>query len=167
MLESIEMLERLANPEEPPLSLGELERIRLAFMKPSSDKGDLREKLQGMAIAFQGRGDLSEWPFEILDAIDECFVNQYMKNGEISTSLFVVDSAANTNNFIAYCDAVDQRLRNSGFDRPRYACEYFAYFSIWQVHGYTFPVPLGTQSVMRSLEMVSNKFETGFIEVRI
>jgi hypothetical protein len=165
MIESVEMLERLANPEAPPLTLSEIEKIRVEYMNPTSNKEELRKKLEGMAIAFRGRGDLSEWPFEILDAIDECFVEHYMKNGEISTSLFVVDSAANLNNFSAYCDAVDQRLRNSGFDRPPYVREYFAYLSIWQVHGYSFPVPLGTRSVIRALDSLSTGFESGFTEV--
>jgi hypothetical protein len=166
MLESIELLERLANPQKPPLTLADLESIRTAFMDPSSDKAELRRQLEGMATAFQGRGDLSNWQFEMLDAIDECFIEQYMKNGEISTSLFAVDNAANINNYCTYCDAVDQRLRSSSGDRPRYAREYFAYSSIWQVHGYPFPVPLGTQSVMRALDMLASEFRPGFTEVR-
>jgi hypothetical protein len=166
MLESVEMLERLANPQPPPLSLAELERIRSAFMSPSSDKVDLRRQLEGMALAFEGRGDLSRWQFEMLDAIDECFIDNFMKNGEVSTSLFAVDNAANINNYSKYCDAVDQRLRSSAPDRPEYAREYFAYLSIWQVHGYPFPVPLGTQSVMQALDTLATDFRPGFVEVR-
>jgi hypothetical protein len=166
MMESIEMLERLANPQKPPLSVEELQKIRVAFMDPSSNKVELRRKLEGMAEAFQGRGDLSQWHFEMLDAIDECFVEHYMKKGEISTSLFVPDSPANINNFLAYCNAADEKLRGKVSQRPKYAREYFAYLSIWQVQGYSFPVPLGTQSVMRALSLLADEFQPGCAEVR-
>ena len=165
MMESIEILERLANPQKPPLSLGELQKIQRAFVDPSSDKEELRRKLEGMAEAFQGRGDVSEWQYEILDAIDECFVDQYMKNDEILRSLFVPNDAANLNQFGAYCDAVDQQLRIKEKGRPRYAREYFAYFSIWQVQGYAFPVPLGTQSVVRAVNLLAKEFRLGLSEV--
>lgn len=165
-MESIEMLERLANPEKPPLSIGELEKIREAFMDPTSDKKELRSKLEGMADAFRGRGDLSEWHFEMLDAIDGCFIEHYMPNGEISTALFMPDSPANTDAFGAYCEAVDQKLRGKVFQRPKYAREYFAYFSIWEMQGYSFPVPLGTKSVVQAVNMLSSEFNPGFVEVR-
>jgi hypothetical protein len=165
MLESIEILEHLANPNKPPLSVGELEDIRIAFLDPDSDKDALRESLKGMTTAFQGRGDVSEWHYEMLDAIDECFVDQYMKTGEISTALFVPNSAANLNDFSAYCEAVDQKIRSNGSQRPKYAREYFAYFSIWQMQGYSFPVPLGTKSVIRALDTLAEVFNPGFVEV--
>jgi len=165
MIESISMLERLANPNKPPLSIADLEDLRLSFMDPSSNKEELGQKLEGMAVAFQGQGDLSEWHFETLDAIDECFVKHYMPNGEISTSLFVPDSAENLNMFSAYCDAVDQVLRSKMSQRPQYAREYFAYFSIWKIQGYSFPVPLGTKSAILALNILAGKFNNGLVEV--
>jgi hypothetical protein len=165
MVESVETLERLANPTKPPLSIVELEKLRLAFMDPSSDKEELRHKLEGMAEAYQGRGDLSDWHFEMLNAIDECFVEHYMSSGEISTELFVPDSPGNVTQFLAYCNSVDEKLKRQASQRPTYAREYFAYFSIWQMHGYMFPVPLGTQSVIQSLNLITEEFNTGFVEV--
>jgi hypothetical protein len=165
MMESIEILERLANCNKPPLDIDELEAIRLEFMDPRSDTAALRSKLKGMADAFQDRGELTLWHPEMLDAIDGCFVEHFMSDGDVSTSLFVPDSAANANNFSAYCDAVDEKLRGKLDQRPKYAREYFAYYSIWQMQGYAFPVPLGTKSVIHALEMLTQEFNGGFVEV--
>jgi len=160
------MLERLANTEKPPLDIDELEAIRIEFMDPKSDKAALRGRLKGMADAFQERGELTSWHHEMLDAIDECFVEHFMTNGNVSTALFVPDSATNANSFSAYCDAVDEKLRGKLDQRPKYAREYFAYYSIWQMQGYSFPVPLGTKSVVQSLNMLAHEFNAGFVEVR-
>lgn len=158
MMESIEILERLANLQKPPLSLSELQKIQCAFVDPLSDKEELWQKLEGMAEAFQGCGDVSEWQYKILDGIDKCFVNEYMKNNEILMLLFVPNSAGNLNQFSVYYDAADQQLRIKEKGRPQYAQEYFTYFSIWQVQGYAFPVPLGMQSIVQAVNMLAKEF---------
>lgn len=166
MMESITNLERLANPLKPPMSVADLEEVRLTCMDGTFDKEKTSKKLEGMASAFEGRGDLSNWHFSTLDAIDECFVKHYMVNGEVSSALFVPDSVVNLNMFNGYCNGVDEVLRSKTSQRPQYAREYFAYFSIWQVQGEKFPVPLGTKSAILALEKLCEKFKDGFVEVR-
>ena len=48
---------------------------------------------------------------------------------------------------------------------PQYAREYFAYYSLWDLQGFTFPMPLGTQSVIYSVAMLLQDYREGFKEV--
>jgi hypothetical protein len=52
IIESIEMLKRLANLNKPPLSIGKLEKIQVAFMDPTLDKKEQCSKLEGMTDTF-------------------------------------------------------------------------------------------------------------------
>ena len=111
MIESIEMLGRLCNKTKPPLELEELEEIRNAYLDPQSEKTELRKKLDGMKKAFEGKGDVKEWDYEVLNSIDECFFNNFMDVGKVSPVAFVPGNVDGINRYIKYCDEVDEVLR--------------------------------------------------------
>jgi hypothetical protein len=120
-----------------------------------------------MEDAFNVRGDLSSWSPEVLDAIDACFTANYLEsNGDPSPFLFFPDNVNNLNQFTAYCTAVDHALRSHANSAPKHACEYFAYYSVWQMRNFRFPVPLGTKSVVGALNGIATSLRNGFIEVR-
>src|SRR5882762_5722028 len=126
------------------MDVSELEAKRLEFMTANEDeKVALRAELAEMEKAFQGRGDLGKWTPEVLKKIDEIFVKHYKIGEEVSPMLFFPDCGENYNKFLEYCDEVDQVLRLNASGAPPYAREYFAYYSIWQMRGFRFPVPLG------------------------
>jgi hypothetical protein len=120
-----------------------------------------------MEDSFQKHGDsdLSLWTQDLLDDIDHCFVKNYMENGKPASCLFFPDSPDNINRFSTYCGEVDQALRRHSETAPRYAREYFLYYSIWQMRGWRFPMPLGTASVVGVLNSMVMKVEKGFMEV--
>jgi hypothetical protein len=104
------MLRRIANTNKPPLRLEELQELREQFLDPTSDRTELRTKLESMKIAFRERGDVKTWDYEMLNRIDECFVEHFMPSSQLSISAFVPGSVEGINKFIKYCDGVDEIL---------------------------------------------------------
>lgn len=167
IIESIEYLERIATSEAPPLSLTAIELIKNEFDASDNDIVALRGKLQGMEDAFRKKGNLSSWTPELLDKIDECFVKNYVgEDGDAVPCLFFPDSVDNLNLYVSYCSDVDRALRIHSESAPQYAREYFSYFTIWQLQGFRFPMPLGTKSVVGVLNKMAKKLTKGFAEVR-
>ena len=166
IVESVDYLERIANAEPPPLEFDEIERIKFSFDAPNADKAAIRESLQEMEVTFRQPGDLSSWTPELLDNIDDCFVNNYLdKNGDPVPCLFFPDNPDNLNTFRTYCSDVDDVLRLHTESAPTYAREYFSYYTIWQMRGWSFPVPLGTASVVGVLNKMAMQVREGFSEV--
>jgi hypothetical protein len=147
------------------MELDEIERIKGEFSEKDADREALREGLRGIEKAFNQRGNLSDWSPEVLDEIDLCFMRHYMPNGEPNACLFLPNNAENLNLFTAYFNDVDQVLRVHSRKAPRYAREYFTFFSIWHIQSYRFPMPLGTASVVGALNMILKKITRGFTEV--
>jgi hypothetical protein len=165
MIESVLMLERIATSEKPPLDYDHINELRSEFMVANGKDDGLRKKLEGVEDAFLRRGDLSSWEPEVLTEIDEVFVSHYMVNGEPTPFLFFPKSSSNANAFETYCSDVDLILRNRKTQVPEFAREYFAFYSIYQMRGYAFPVPLGTRSVIFALHQMATAVKDGFTEV--
>jgi len=145
IVESVEYLERIANPQKPPLGFAEIERKKNDFDAPGAVLESVRASLKGMEVAFAAPGNLSSWTPELLDDIDTCFIRNYLgEEGEPVPSLFFPNCPDNLNRFMAYCSEVDQAIRTHYLTAPTYAREYFLYYSIWQMQDWPFPVPLGT-----------------------
>jgi hypothetical protein len=109
---------------------------------------------------------LAAWSPEVLDLIDKVFIRNYVQNdGEPVPSLFFPKNRDNLNRFMTYCNNVDNMLQTLEDKSPLYACEYFAYYSIWQMRGWSFPVPLGTTSVVDILYKMLKRLKVGFSEV--
>jgi hypothetical protein len=166
LVESVEVLERLANPEKPPLSMARIDTISDSLREPLGDIDKAVENLEGMKKAFDGRGDPRKWTPELLNEIDECFVNNYYDNGSVCNSLFIPDNEDNICRFERYCSDVDKVLTDNHATAPPFAREYFAYATIWKVHGRAFPIPLGTASVILAVHQLLRKHELGLTEVR-
>lgn len=148
--------------------MAELQKIKIKFGEPNSDLDSLRTSLQGMEEAFTSHGnrDLSSWTPELLDAIDICFTTAYVEaNGDPSPYLFFPDSVPNLNQFASYCTSVDLALRRHANVAPKYAREYFTYYTIWQMRDFRFPVPLGTKSTVSALDKIARSMRKGFAEV--
>jgi hypothetical protein len=168
IIESVETLARIANTERPPLEREELMRMRTEFMTTSDPAKEkkLRAKMKAMKDAFGGgRGDLSSWGPDVLTEIDNCFVKAYLVKGEPHPCLFFPQSPENMNKFLTYCGEVDVILRQRSKNVPVYAKEYFAYFTIYHMQDYKFPVPLGTKSVVNALHKIAESLKDGFTEV--
>jgi hypothetical protein len=165
MIESAEMLGRIGNPKKPALSLDMLQDLREKILRDGSDKDKLHEKLQGMKEAFQDRGDVKQWSNEVLDQIDKCFIEHFMDSEQLLPVAFTPGNVEGINRFLKYYDQVDNILRVSRGKVPEYAREYFAYFSMWEVQGFAFPMPLGTRSVIHCVNMLLTDYERGFKEV--
>ena len=167
IIESVEYLERIANEVEPPLSIDQIEDKKYLFdASMDSDWKDLKDGLVGMERAFKKTGDLSRWSAELLDEIDAAFVKHYLDDdGEPIQTLFFPGETQNLNNFAAYCKDVEQALRKHASSGPPHARAYFVYYSIWQMRGWKFPVPLGTASVVGALNKILKRVKNGFAEV--
>ena len=168
LIESVEFLERIANEKEPPMQLSEIEAKREEMYDEDPEKQkEVRAEFKEMEKAFCGRGNLENWSAEVLEKIDECFVNRY-KDGDmpISTLFFPGNENDSYDVFLQYCGDVDQVLRLNGSGAPKYAREYFAYYCVWQMRGFSFPVPLGTASVVEVLHDMARLVPLGFSEVR-
>ena len=160
------MLERISNDSAPPMSLKAIKEKQLEFYVVEDDTS-LRSEMKGMEEAFSGRGNLENWSADVLQKIDECFKKHYMISDNPSPSLFFPNSDENVGKFQEYCDDVDQILRMNPKEAPRYAREYFAYYSIWQMRGFRFPVPLGTATAVEVLHNMACRVRAGFIEVSL
>jgi len=165
LTESVQILEHLACEEEPPLRRHELELIRDAFGDENSDKEVLAKRLEGMVKAFGKRGALKGWRPMILDKIDLCFEEHYMMDKEILACAFLPNSGENQNAYMKYCAGVDEILATHSDLVPPYARDYFAFYSIWEMQGYAFPMPIGTSKVVSVLEAIVNGYCDGFVEV--
>ena len=170
IVESVENLERMCNEEAPPMTLAEINEKREAFYVSGwnpAEIGRLREEMKDMEKTFRlGRGDLKQWEPEVLAKIDESFKAVYQSKGEsFDISLYFPDCRDSVEKFQRYCDKVDQILRENPSGCPPYAREYFAYYSIWEMRGYRFPVPLGTATAIEALDATAANCENGFIEV--
>ena len=166
IIESVENLERLSNEEAPPMKLEDICNMRDAFYIAAGDDADIRKSAAVMEKAFNdGRGDLNQWDPKVLELIDDSFVKHYMKGASPQTCLFFPDKTGNKGRFRKYCDDVDQILRTNAGGAPKYAREYFAYYTTWPMRGYKFPVPLGTATTIVALEEICRTVGLGLVEV--
>lgn len=129
------------------------------------------QPLEEMQAAFQtgaGTANLDSWKPDLLAAIDACFVDSFMTDGEPATCLFSVLPACAQENevrFRGYYDAVDYILARSPNMAPPYAREYFAMFTVWYRQGWYFPIPLVTASVVECLHKIASRVRVGMVEV--
>ena len=166
MTESVEILGNLANEEPPPLRRPELEKIRHAFRNADDKKkAELTTQLGEMVTAFRGRGDLKKWDVTALDAIDKCFEECFMTDGQAATWAFVPNSETNLNKYVEYCNKVDRVLAKFTGKVPLYARDWFAFYAIWEVQGYAFPMPLGTSKVISTVAGILQYMAEGVVEV--
>lgn len=170
MTESVKVLERLASCEVPPISLAELEKMRNVLSNGESSeatKGEILKQLKVMEAPFRKRGNPKLWDSEVLDLIDGCFAEHFMFEGNIAEWLFLPNSEENQAHFMHYCGGVDIILATYPDKVPPHSREWFAYYSLWQVHGYAFPMPLGTSQVIAALESILRGYKSGFVEVSL
>jgi hypothetical protein len=169
LIESIMVLERLANEKNPPMKLAVIESKRSEFNMANEDDDttDLGNSLAEMKAAFRGQGDVSLWDPEVLTKIDRCFVKNYGDQGALANTLFFPSNADNENRFQKYCSDVDLVLKEAGSKAPKYSREYFAFYSIWQFQGFRFPMPIGTASVLEALNTILTKYSEGLSEVSV
>lgn len=165
MVESVEYLERIANVEAPPLNFAAIEEKKSEIQRQGGVTDAVRMSLKEMEDAFRKPGDLSYWTAELLEEIDQAFVKNYVVDNQPVPSLFFPDSTDNLKLFMKYCREVDNVLRKHSETAPPYAREYFLYYSIWQMRGFKFPMPLGTASVVEVLNKMLTKVKRGFAEV--
>ena len=126
------------------------------------------EKLSEMEKPFKGKGDIKEWDSDVLAKIDECFVRNYLDDdsGLPCASLFFPNSSDNHNRFTHYCSDVSKVLIHEDTSKfAPHARAYFNYAMIWKKHGYLFPMPLGTASVVQAVDYLATKYERGLCEV--
>ncbi|KAH8984063.1 hypothetical protein EDB86DRAFT_2833632 [Lactarius hatsudake] len=169
IVESVEILERIANPEKPPIEYEDIEELGQHLLEANTEAevNVIRKKLAKVKTSFEDMGDASDWTHDLLGKIDQCFKDAYYVNDEPCESLFVPLNSDNDNRFETYLMGVDKVLQNESQTAPRYAREYFAYAMMWKLHGYKFPMPLGTASVVEALHKIANKYPLGISEVRI
>jgi hypothetical protein len=161
---SVEYMERIANPEKPPLDDDAIKEKRKSFYnKDESD--DVRESLAETEKAFKKLGDVSSWSPEVLDEIDAAFVKDYVDEDGDTGCLFFPRNVENLNVFRNYCNDVEQVLEKHGASAPPHAREWFVNYSIWQMREWEFPMPLGTASVVGVLNDMLMKTKNGFAEV--
>ncbi|KAH9048595.1 hypothetical protein EDB83DRAFT_2522862 [Lactarius deliciosus] len=168
LIESIEVLERLANPNAPPLDKRTLDKVAMDLMGYPAGLEEADNTLSVMRDAFKGRGDTSSWNEELLAKIDECFVRNYKDKDDPTApfcdSLFFPNSD-NYNRFTKYQLDVNKVLQEGSHVAPRHAREYFSYYAlIWQLKGNTFPVPLGTASVINAVHQLATRYRRGLSE---
>ena len=123
--------------------------------------------MASMEKAFcSGRGNLKMWTPELLAAVDDCFVNKFMVNGEPVEFLFT-NSAQYINEYEEYARAVEDVLIGHAKSKYTSAREYFKYTSIYELHGLDFPLPIGTRSVVECLNKILTARAKGMTEVSI
>ena len=166
LVDSIDVLERCANANKPPLKLDEIEDLAIKAITERPHSADTQTKLAEMKRAFLGRGDLQQWTEDVLAKIDKCFQDHFFTSGVVHDALFALDSPKAYIIFSQYQSAVDQILRENRATVPPYAREYFAYSMFWKERGYRFPIPLGTASVIEFIHSLTQKHASGLNEVR-
>lgn len=165
--EGVEMLERIANPVEPPeTDLDTIFAWRNGFKLLNKEFSDM---ILPMHRAFvSGQGDLNAWKPEVLAAIDKCFVANFMEDGKPVPCLFSAQiDESMPGRFLAYWNAVDDILVKYSNKAPRYARHYFAYYSICYAQRWIFPMPLVTASVVECLHLITSNVRAGMVEVRL
>lgn len=170
LTESVETLERIANPKKPVLKLAEIVAKREAIGEAQEERAimKLKKSLKEMDEAYLcGRGDLEMWTPEIMKKIDKCFVENFMSGGEPVDFLFFPNSVEYLNAYDTYHRDVDDVLVKHQSEVSRYTWEYFAYTTIWEMRGFKFPVPLGTASVFECLHKIVSGRRKGFKEVSV
>ena len=168
MTESVETLERIANPKKPPMRLSDMEEKRNQMNEEQDPAviAALKAELKGMDEAYlSGRGNLDVWTPEIMAEIDEAFVDNFMEDKEPLDFLFFPNSPEYLNAYGVYLQAVDDILVKHQETLPKYCREYLTYYSIWEMRGYRFPVPIGTASAVECLHKIASERRKGFIEV--
>lgn len=168
LVESVEILERMANPAKPPLDVKALAALESALVE-GQKSDDIDNKLAAMSKAFRRRGDPSAWDDEtVLAEIDKCFTDNFLLEGEIRDELFYGDDPETHDLFTKYRSDVDKVLKDHRSSKLPYAREYFAYsMMMWKKRGYKFPVPLGTASVIECIHNLVKKHSAGLTEVRL
>src|ERR1700760_3060723 len=104
------MLERIANPNKPPMGLRQIQNYRSEFAEAQTEdeEKELKTKLVMMEDTFRhGRGTLTDLSPKLLGAIDKCFVDNFIVDGEPVASLFYPHSADGLNLFSKYFKEVD------------------------------------------------------------
>jgi hypothetical protein len=171
LVQSVEYFERIANEEAPPLNhsaiVAKMQKlVGRGWDDRSPEATEAREGLKGMEEAFKHKGDLSSWSPELMQEIDEAFVKQYLdKEGDPLPCLFFPNNPQNQNLFSNYYKDVLHALRRHAQTAPPHAREYFQYYCIWQMRGWTFPMLLGTASVVGALIKILKQVQKGFSEV--
>ena len=126
----------------------------------------LKAELKEMDEAYlSGRGNLDVWTPEIMDEIDKAFVDNFMEDKEPLDFLFFPNSPEYLNAYDVYLQAVDDIFVKHQDTLPKYCREYLTYYSIWEMRGYRFPVPIGTASAVECLHKIASQRRKGFIEV--
>ena len=77
MVQSVEDLEQIANPEAPVLDVRALTKIAQEYMN-EHDREALDTQLAPMKKLFHGQGNPSTWLDELLTAVDQCFIKHCM-----------------------------------------------------------------------------------------
>ena len=167
IVDSIEMLERIASPDAPPLELSQImtKRDEVEYAESDEREGVLSSLDEMERVFMRGRGNLEQWTPEVLDAIDKCFKKFFMSGDEPIAELFFPYDDKGIALFNEYCEAVDGVLQAHEGKIPPHARAYFTYFTIWEKRDYTFPVPLGTASVIDCLHKMASRVRKGMIEV--
>jgi hypothetical protein len=167
LIDSIETLERIANPKKPPLGIKKLKELREEYEQAEpEERAGLKEQLNAMETEFRcGRGSLTDLSPDLLDKLDKCFISIFLDDGEPHPCLFIPENNEYLDKYTKYCEDVDAIFDNTD-GAPTYARHYFAQYSIWRVRdGLPFPVPLGTASVVHALHKIASKVRRGFTEV--
>ena len=170
LIESVETLKHIASPTEPPLGYQEILK-KIEEFAETDDKTKL-EKLKASLsemdkVYLSGQGDLDQWRYELLDAIDAKFVDNFMVSGEPINYLFTINCVDYLNKYNKYRMEVDDLLIDSKYCAPTHAREYFQYSTLWEMRGYKFPIPLGTKSVIECLNKLASARRMGFEEVSV
>ena len=167
IIEGVDMLECIVNPNKPQMDLTELNTARNDFEHGTSTMHEeLMQKMKPMNKQFlEGQGDLNSWPDEVLKAIDDCFVAFFMEGGKPAAYLFHMEAVVALDKFQKYCDAVACLLKKNKKKLPEYTLEYFTFFSIWKMQKYKFPMPLMTASAVGCLIEIASKIKRGFTKV--
>lgn len=164
LVESVKTLERLANPEQPPLSKAVIEKAHNDCVGGNMTVEDLAAKTEEMRKAFRKRGDPSMWKEDVLEKLDKCFRKHYLENGELK-GIFLFPSAESISKFNVYYSDVDNIFKDNYDTVPTHTCTYFAYAMAWRAHGHPFPIPLGTASAVYALHRLTTKYKKGITEV--
>lgn len=171
LIESIDILDKVANRNQPPLSYAALEDISIELIDAADEESAKKvaiEKLSEMAKAFEGRGNSRSWDEDILKSIDKCFIkNYYDTTDSPCDSLFFPNNPDNQNRFTSYCSDVDKILQENAMRVPPFSRTYFAYAMMWKVHGHPFPIPMGTATVIEALHHLASKYHRGLCEVSL
>ncbi|KAI9442003.1 hypothetical protein BJY52DRAFT_1229270 [Lactarius psammicola] len=77
LVESLEVLKWVVNPNKPPMVLSTIEPLVTKLLGMSSNITAIMQELSYMAEAFKGKGDSSTWIQDLLKKINQCFLNNY------------------------------------------------------------------------------------------